>query len=136
MSYKKIVLTADSYKTPVCNLLEFYEKLGILDVVRNTIKELNIDLKKVCTPYYILANNYTDEKIRKCIEETWEYYSVDRFKGEFRKDPSLYKRKKTKKALTKSDIAKLSMHYLNWGVHVDEKVPNDEIWINLDIKER
>lgn len=145
-----VKITID-YTEPIGNLTAFYNKYGIIEMMQDAViragyyyvgdyilKRVEEDGKQyrtICLPTHIHANHSTDKKICQLIKDTWEYYSVDRYSGEFKQKNKVYKKHSKRNFLTKSDNSRLSFHFLNLSPTIDDQVPDNELWIDVDVSD-
>lgn len=130
---KYIKYDISDMKAPILRLEDFYHEAGILNLIEAIVQQFGVEKKDViCLPQQVLVNPKTGKKLESIIEETWEWYNVNRHDGVWKKGgPKKYK---TKHPLSHYDKNTLSMHFLNLTPETSEEVPEGECWIRREMK--
>lgn len=130
---KYMVIDVSHLKAPVGCWGVVYRELGIIPIFHARAEELNIGHKNYILPQHILCNEKTLDKLMAMIRESWMYYSIDRNTGDFKYKNRKYVRHKTKTPIHHGDEGALAMDALCWSPSIDNDVPDDVFWLNLDL---
>lgn len=135
MSKNYVKINIKDLKAPIGCWGDLYTKLGIIDIFYDRAEELKIGHKNYILPQHILCNDRTFDKLIALIRESWIWYGIDRRTGKLKKR-STEARHKNPKKLTRSDEGALGMDALGWSPStvLGDEVPDDEIWLDLDLK--
>lgn len=128
------VIDVSTLEAPIGCWGALYKKIGIIPIFHRRAEELNIGHKNYILPQHILCNDATCNKLLDLIRESWEWYSIDRRTGEFKRPSVQHIRHKTKKPLHRSDESALAMDALCWSPKIDERVPDGLLWLDLDLE--
>ena len=123
MKYKDFTVY---YEIPFGRLEQFYDKLGILDLLVERKKVYNIPENAYLSYHLLTCNSKTHEKLKQQLIYNWENYNYDRYTGEF-KGKKLTKYKNPHR-LSYSDKNCIIWHYdLGISPKIDDNVPDDII---------
>ncbi len=125
MKYKDFTI---NYEKPFGRLEQFYEELGVFDLIKERKKEYNIPEDAYVSYTLIRCNPKTYIKLEEQLKYNWMYYSYDRYTGRpKRKTLVKYKRPHP---LYPADQSRIAWHYgLGIAPVKDENVPEDVIRI-------
>lgn len=125
MDYKDFVI---NYEKPFGRLEQFYNELGVFDLIKERKKEYNIPEDAYVSYTLIRCNPKTYIKLEEQLKYNWMYYSYDRYTGQpKRKTLIKYKRAHP---LYPADYSRITWHYgLGIAPVQDESVPEDVIRI-------
>ena len=118
-------------KKPVGCWLDYYHQHGILKVAMEITKFKNIKFENFILSYHLYANSKTAALIGRKILHSWLYYNIDKTTGLLQEDASPRKNK-TKAELSAADYQLLHYDEIQYGVTIDESVPDNEIQFRMN----
>lgn len=120
------------YETPFGRIEQFYEQMGIFDIIRETKEKYNIP-SEAYVPYKLLrCNQKTHSKLREQFFYNWKYYNYDRYTGKVLGGKKLRKYKKAH-PLSHDDEARITWNYsLGCSPCEDDSVPDDIIRVIVE----
>ena len=130
---KYTVIDVSHLKAPIGCWGALYRELKILSIFQQRAEELQIGHKNYILPQHILCNDKTCQKLLNIIRESWEWYAINRRTGEFRRQGT-YIRHKKKTPIHRGDESALAMDALCWSPSIREEVPDDVLWLDLDLR--
>lgn len=130
---KYTVIDVSHLKAPIGCWGVLYRELKIIPIFHQRAEELQIGHKNYILPQHILCNDKTCQKLLNIIRESWEWYAIDRRTGDFkRQGPHVRHKKKT--PIHRGDESALAMDALCWSPSINEEVPDDVLWLDLDLR--
>lgn len=130
---KYTVIDVSQLKAPIGCWGVLYRELKIIPIFHQRAEELQIGHKNYILPQHILCNDKTCQKLLNIIRESWEWYAIDRRTGDFkRQGPHVRHKKRT--PIHCGDESALAMDALCWSPSINEEVPDDILWLDLDLK--
>ena len=118
-------------RKPVGCWLDYYFQNGILQVGMDIAKAKKVQLKDFVISYHLYANSKTSAMISRKILNSWLYYNIDKETGLLKEGASPRKNKE-KVNLTELDYQALRYDEIQYGVTIDDKVPDNEIQFRMN----